>query len=144
MSQNFKTCYNTLSKMRAYGQKCYIGLIFFLFSFLSPFSSLYSFLFSLISSLSVTLYLFPFNPPCSRSLSSLLKISARLTSINLHSPCRRPSDLLIGSWVWDLGWVSMCRFWVIDWLVGLGFWAGGCVMVVAMVGWVLGRRCSWL
>ena len=151
MSQNFETCYSTLSNMRAYGQKCYIGLIFF-FSFLSPLSSLYSFLFSLISSLSITLCLFPLNPPCSRSPLSLLKISRHLTSpststalpTDLHSPRRRPSDLLIGSWVWDLGWVSMCGFWVIDWSVGLGFWAGGGVVVVAMVSWVLGQRCLWL
>ena len=34
----------------------------------------------------------------------------------------------------DLGWVSMCGFWVIDWSVGLGFWAGGGVVVVAVVG----------
>ena len=79
--------------------------IVFLFIFLSPLSSLYSF--DLFSSLSVTLYLFPLSPPCSRSLSSLLKISCRLTSpststaltADLHSPCRRPLDLLIDSWV---------------------------------------------
>ena len=123
--------------------------ILFLFIFLSPFSSLYSF--DLFSSLSVTLYLFPLSPPCSKLLSSLLKISRRLTSpststafaADLHSPCHWPLDLLIGSWVWYLGWVSMCGFWVIDWSVGLGFWAGGCgggwfsfgsAMFVAVVG----------
>ena len=35
MSQNFETCYSTLSNMRAYGQKCYNFLII-LFTFLSP------------------------------------------------------------------------------------------------------------
>ena len=97
-------------------------------------SSLVTLSFDLFSSLSVTLYLFFLSPPCSRSLSSLLKISRCLTSpststaptVDLHSPCREPLDLLIGSWVWYLGWVSMCGFWVIDWSVGLGFWAGGC------------------
>ena len=106
----------------------------FLFSFLSLSLS--------ISSLSVR----------SRSLSSLLKISRHLTTssistalaVDLHSPRRQPLDLLIESWVWDLGWVLMCGFWVIDWSFGLGFWAGGGVVVVAVVGWVLGWRCLWL
>ena len=112
----------------------------FLFSFLSPFSSLYSFLFSLRHSLSLP------------SQSSLLKISLIFAqdlspphlAVNLHSPRHRPLDLLIGPWVWDLRWVSMCEFWVIDWSVGLGFWAAGGVMVVAVVGWVLGWGCLWL
>ena len=147
MSQNFDTCYSMLSNMRAYEQKCHFGLIFFYSLFSLP-----SLHFILFSSLSVTLYLFPLSPPCSRSLSSLLKISRRLTlpststalATDLHSPCRWPLDLLIGSWVWDLGWVSMCGFWVIDWSVGLGFWTGGGIVVVAVVGWVLGRQCLWL
>ena len=67
----------------------------FLFSFLS--------LSLTISSLSIR----------SRAFSSLLKISCRLTSpstftalvADLYSSRRQPSDLLIESWVWDLGWV---------------------------------------
>ena len=122
--------------------------IIFLFIFLSPLSSLYSF--DLFSSLSVTLYLFPLSPPYSRSLSSLLKISRRLTSpststafaADLHSPFRQPLDLLIGSWVWYLGWVLMC-----------GFWAGGCgggwlsfgpaMFVVVVGGGVCGCSGFW-
>ena len=90
--------------------------IVFLFIFLSPLSSLYSF--DLFSPLSVTLHLFPLSPPCSRSLSSSLKNSHHLTSpststtlaADLHSPCCRPLDLLISSWVWYLGWVLMYGF----------------------------------
>ena len=91
---------------------------------------------SLISSLYVTLYIFPLLPAQDLSPPHLVA--------NLQSPCRRPSNFLIRSWVWDLGWVSMCGFWVIDWSVGLGLWAGGGVVVMAVVGWVLGWRCSWL
>ena len=124
-------------------------------------SSLITLSFDLFSSLSVTLYLFFLSPPCSRSLSSLLKISRCLTSpststaptVDLHSLCREPLDLLIGSWVWYLGWVSMCGFWVIDWSVGLGFWAGGCgggwlsfgpaMFVVVVGGGVCGCSVFW-
>ena len=143
-------------------------------------------------SLPFTLYLFPLSPPCSRPLSSMLKISQRITSpptsttlaadlhipccrppipclsfllsmslyifpllpaqdlspphlaVNFQSPCRRPSDLLIKLWVWDLGWVLMCEFWVIDRSVGLELWGGGGIVVMAVVGWVLGWRCLWL
>ena len=148
MSQNFETCYITLSNMKAYGQKCHFGLIFFYSIF-----SLFSHHFILFSSLSITLYLFPLNP-LKISLILAQDLSPPHLAVNLHSPCRRPpqpSPLAFRSLnrvvgvrfgmsfdVWVLG------HWLIIWVGILGQWWGcGCgggwlsfgpAMFVAVVG----------
>ena len=72
--------------------------ILFLFIFLSPLSSLYSF--DLFSSLSVTLYLFPLSPPCSRSLTASPRHQPPQPSLPTSTTlAHRPLDLLIDSWV---------------------------------------------
>ena len=151
-------CYSTVSNMRQYGQQLKNQILLFYCIFLSPLpqislsSSTLSHFFPLYHSLSLP------SPPCSRSLSSPRHdLTASLSSprrwsrqssplisppyspqlaASCSSPrCLHPQpslptfrSLLIGLWMWDLGWVSM---WVLGWRLdqrcmgcGLRFWVG--------------------
>ena len=139
-------CYSTVSNMRRYGQQLQNQILLFHCVFLSPLphislsSSTLSHFFSLCHSLSLP------SPPY---LRKLLKITPVLAAIlpphflvlpaNLTASCSNPRrrhpqassstfrSLLIGLWVWDLGWVSM-------WVLGQHFGSALCGLWVEVLG----------
>ena len=126
MSQNFETCYNTLSNMRMYGQKYHFGLIFFILFSLSSLISLFFYLLSHFFSLRHSLSL-PFQ-------SSMLKISLIFAqdlspphlAVNLHNPRHRPPQ------------ASLPTFRSLNQVVGVRFGMGFNVWVLGhwLIGWV--------
>ena len=121
--------------MKAYGQKCHFGLIFFYSIF-----SLFSHHFILFSSLSITLYLFPLSPPYSRSLTT----SPRHQPPQPLPPTFRSLYRVVGV-IFGMGFdVWVLGHWLISWVGILGWWwchgcgggwlSFGSKMFVAVVG----------
>ena len=88
MSQNFETCYSTLSNMRAYGHKCHFNLIIFYSLF-----SLLSHHFLLFSSFSFCLRVSDIKPLQPTSIT-LFSSHSHWFSLFLSASLRRLLDLM--------------------------------------------------
>ena len=141
-------CYSTVSNMRRYGQQLQNQILLFYCIFLSPLPhislspSTLSHFFSLCHSLSLP------SPPYLRKLLKITPVLAADLTASCSSPHRRhpqPSSptfrsLLIGLWVWDLGWVSM-------WVLGQHFGSVLCglwVEVLGRLGWGFRPIVGWV